>query len=90
MPWRQELYTDKQKRKAQHIEEGYRERGVPKDEAERRHADRQPGIRAVSCPDRAGRKETHVASSRAGGRKIRKLGATVRGRAEGLGNPPQA
>lgn len=29
-------YTDKQKRKAQHIEEGYRERGVGKDEAERR------------------------------------------------------
>ena len=29
-------YTDKQKRKAQHIEEGYRERGVGEDEAERR------------------------------------------------------
>jgi hypothetical protein len=29
-------YTDKQKRKAEHIEEGYRERGVPEDEAERR------------------------------------------------------
>lgn len=29
-------YTDKQKRKAEHIEEGYRERGVAKDEAERR------------------------------------------------------
>jgi hypothetical protein len=29
-------YTDKQKRKALHIEEGYEERGVPKDEAERR------------------------------------------------------
>jgi len=29
-------YTDKQKRKAQHIEEGYMERGVPRDEAERR------------------------------------------------------
>ena len=29
-------YTEKQKRKAQHIEEGYREQGVPKDEAERR------------------------------------------------------
>ena len=29
-------YTDKQKRKAEHIEEGYEKRGVPKDEAERR------------------------------------------------------
>lgn len=29
-------YTDKQKRKAEHIEEGYKERGVSNDEAERR------------------------------------------------------
>jgi plasmid stabilization system protein ParE len=29
-------YTDKQKRKAEHIEEGYEARGVPKEEAERR------------------------------------------------------
>ena len=29
-------YTDKQKRKAQHIEEGYEERGVSEEEAERR------------------------------------------------------
>ncbi len=29
-------YTDKQKRKAEHIEESYEERGVPKEEAERR------------------------------------------------------
>ena len=29
-------YTDKQKRKAEHIEEGYKERGVSEDEAERR------------------------------------------------------
>ncbi len=29
-------YTDKQKRKAQHIEESYEKRGTPKDEAERR------------------------------------------------------
>jgi hypothetical protein len=29
-------YTDKQKRKAQHIEEGYEQRGVGKEEAERR------------------------------------------------------
>lgn len=29
-------YTDKQKRKAEHIEEGYKERGLSADEAERR------------------------------------------------------
>lgn len=29
-------YTDKQKRQAEHIEEGYEDRGTPKDEAERR------------------------------------------------------
>jgi hypothetical protein len=29
-------YTDKQKREAEHIEKGYEERGVPKEEAERR------------------------------------------------------
>ena len=29
-------YTAKQKRKAQHIEEGYEKRGVSKDEAEKR------------------------------------------------------
>ena len=27
-------YTDKQQRKAEHIEEGYEKRGVPEDEAE--------------------------------------------------------
>lgn len=29
-------YTDKQKRKAEHIEEGYLEKGVSKEEAEKR------------------------------------------------------
>lgn len=29
-------YTDKQKRQAEHIEDSYRERGVPQDEAEAR------------------------------------------------------
>src|SRR6185436_18869570 len=29
-------YTDKQKRKAEHVEEGYEKRGVPEKEAERR------------------------------------------------------
>jgi plasmid stabilization system protein ParE len=29
-------YTDKQKRQAEHIEKGYKKRGTPEDEAERR------------------------------------------------------
>jgi len=29
-------YTDKQKRQAKHIEEGYAQKGVPEDEAKRR------------------------------------------------------
>lgn len=29
-------YTEKQKRKAEHIEEGYKERGVSEEEAEKR------------------------------------------------------
>jgi plasmid stabilization system protein ParE len=45
-------YTDKQKRKAEHIEEGYEERGVSEEEAERRawatvnkmeHGGKKPG-----------------------------------------------
>jgi hypothetical protein len=45
-------YTDKQKRKAEHIEEGYEKRGAPKKEAERRawatvnktsHGGKKPG-----------------------------------------------
>lgn len=33
---RKDAYTDKQKRKAAHIEQSYEERGVSKDEAEAR------------------------------------------------------
>ena len=29
-------YSDKQKRQAEHIEDGYKDRGIPNDEAERR------------------------------------------------------
>ena len=43
-------YTEKQKRKAEHIEEGYRERGVPEDEAERR------AWATVNKMDRGGKK----------------------------------
>ena len=62
-------YTSKQKRKARHIEEGYEERGVPEDEAERRAwatVNKESGGGKKSGSGR-GKKESH-ASSRKGGR----------------------
>ncbi len=64
-------YTDKQKRQADHIEEGYEDRGVPADEAERRawatvnktsHGGDKPGGGGYGKP------EDH-SSMREGGRK---------------------
>lgn len=63
-------YTDKQKRKAQHIEEGYEKRGVPKDEAEARAwatVNKESGGGNKSGSGR-GKPDSH-ASSRKGGRK---------------------
>ena len=63
-------YTDKQKRKAEHIEEGYEDRGVSKGEAERRAwatVNKESGGGKKSGSGR-GKKESH-ASSRKGGRK---------------------
>lgn len=63
-------YTGKQKRKAQHIEQGYAERGVPKDEAEARAwatVNKESGGGNMSGSGR-GEPDTHV-SSRKGGRK---------------------
>ena len=61
-------YTDKQKRKAQHIEEGYEDRGLPKDEAERRAwatVNKQSGGGNKSGSGR-GKEDTHASSSRGG------------------------
>lgn len=63
-------YTDKQKRKAQHIEEGYEERGVSEKEAERRAwatVNKESGGGNRSGSGR-GKPDTHV-SSRKGGQK---------------------
>ena len=63
-----DAYTDKQKRKAQHIEEGYRERGVPEDEAERRAwatVNKESGGGNKSGSGR-GRKDTNEASRKGG------------------------
>jgi hypothetical protein len=64
-------YTEKQKRQAEHIEEGYRERGVSEDEAERR------AWSTVNAMDRGGKKpggsgrgkRTNKEPARKGGRK---------------------
>ena len=63
-------YTDKQHRQADHIEEGYEERGLPEDEAERR------AWATVNKMDHGGKKSgsgrgrrTNKAPARKGGRK---------------------
>ena len=61
-------YTDKQKRKAEHIEEGYEDRGVSKDEAERRawatvNKESHGGKKSGSG---RGKKESHAASRKGG------------------------
>ena len=63
-------YSSKQKRKAEHIEEGYEKRGTSKKEAERR------AWATVNKSDRGGKKsgsgrgkKSSKASSRKGGRK---------------------
>ena len=63
-------YTSKQKRKAEHIEEGYEKRGVSSKEAARRAwatVNKESGGGKKSGSGR-GKKESH-ASSRKGGRK---------------------
>ena len=63
-------YTDKQKRNAEHIEEGYEDRGVSKKEAEARAwatVNKESGGGKKSGSGR-GKKESHV-SSRKGGKK---------------------
>lgn len=63
-------YTDKQKRQAEHIEEGYKERGVSENEAERR------AWATVNKMDHGGKKsgsgrgkKTNKEPARKGGRK---------------------
>jgi len=63
-------YTDKQKRKAEHIEESYEDRGVSKKEAESRAwatVNKESGGGKKSGSGRG--KKTSKASSRKGGKK---------------------
>jgi plasmid stabilization system protein ParE len=61
-------YTDKQKRKAEHIEEGYEDRGTPKAEAERRAwatVNKESGGGNKSGSGR-GKADTHESSEKGG------------------------
>jgi len=61
-------YTNKQKRQAQHIEEGYEQRGIPADEAERRAwatVNKETGGGKKSGSGR-GKKVSHAASRKGG------------------------
>jgi plasmid stabilization system protein ParE len=63
-----DAYTDKQKRKAEHIEKGYEDRGVPKKTAEARAwatVNKESGGGNKSGSGR-GKQDTHVSSSRGG------------------------
>jgi hypothetical protein len=63
-------YTGKQKRKAEHIEEGYEKRGVGKKEAERRAwATLNKSDNGVKKSGSGRGKKSSKASSRQGGRK---------------------
>ncbi len=63
-----DAYTDKQKRKAEHIEESYEHRGVSRDEAERRAwatVNKESGGGKKSGSGR-GHAESHAASRKGG------------------------
>ena len=63
-----DAYTDKQKRKAEHIEQSYEDSGVPKDEAEARAwatVNKESGGGNKSGSGR-GKPDTHASSSRGG------------------------
>jgi plasmid stabilization system protein ParE len=63
-------YTDKQKRRAEHIEEGYKERGVSEDEAERRAWSTVNEMTGGGKKSGSGRgKAVNKAPARKGGRK---------------------
>jgi hypothetical protein len=74
-------YTSKQKRQAEHIEEGYKERGTSEEVAERRAwatVNKSTGGGKKSGSGRG--KKTKKASSKKGGRKGGKKGGKKRGR----------
>ena len=77
-------YTDKQKRKAEHIEEGYKRRGVPKDEAERRAWATVNKIRRRQKSGSGYGKPDNKEPARKGGRTAGGRGVAYQGRALGI------
>ena len=72
-------YTDKQKRQAEHIEEGYEERGVSEEEAERRAWATVNAMTGGGKKSGSGRgKPVNKAPARKGGRKGGKAAAKSR------------
>src|SRR5947209_20611610 len=86
-----EKYTDKQKRQAEHIEEGYESRGVPESEAERRawatvNATTHGGKKSGSG---RGRTENHEPERKGGHIGGRRQSHADRSRADTKGSPTQ-
>lgn len=76
-----DAYTDKQKRKAEHIEKSYEKRGVSKDEAESRAWATVNKESGGGNKSGSGRKpDTHVSSS--GGGRLHKSGSPEQRSAE--------
>jgi len=76
-------YTKKQKRKAEHIESGYRRRGVPKKEAEQRawatvNAESGGGNKSGSGRGKRDTKASSRKGGRLGGRASARRPATAR------------
>lgn len=72
-------YTDKQKRQAEHIEEGYEERGVSEEEAERRAWATVNAMTGGGKKSGSGRgKPVNKAPAKKGGRKGGKAAAKSR------------
>jgi plasmid stabilization system protein ParE len=72
-------YTDKQKRQAEHIEQGYEDRGVPDEEAERRAWATVNAMTGGGKKSGSGRgKKVNKAPARKGGRKGGKAAAKSR------------
>jgi hypothetical protein len=82
-------YTNKQKRQAEHIEEGYEDRGTPKNEAERRawatvnkmtHGGRKPGGsgRGTKTDKSAAKKGGRLGGAAAGARSAAERSASAR------------
>jgi plasmid stabilization system protein ParE len=89
-------YTDKQKRQAEHIEEGYEERGVSEEEAERRawatvnkatgggkKSGSGRGKKVNKAPMKKGGKKGGKAAAKKGGKKASGKGGAKKGARKG-------